>query len=221
MADFIIKSAAGTGNKTLIQGADASPAITIAETGTTTFAENVTMSGTANNIGTVTAGSLAFQSMVVWRMVNSETKGHQSPLGAGGSDWEIADDNENEFYLGSSTQITESSGIFAFGSTGYWSIRGYFTIGNADDTTVNTTMRMMTSNNGSGGTYSTMTQTVWANTSQAVGHYIMISGECIIKVTDTSNDFYKTEQANDPDTFTVASGSYNYSYVVFTKLAEL
>ena len=58
MADFIIKSAAGTGNKTLIQGADASPAITIAETGTVTFAENVTMSGTANNLGTVTAGDI-------------------------------------------------------------------------------------------------------------------------------------------------------------------
>ena len=115
---------------------------------------------------------------IIWRMVNSETKDHQSPLGAGGSDWEIADDNENEFYLGSSTQITESSGIFAFGSTGYWSIRGYFTIGNADDTTVNTTMRMMTSNNGSGGTYSTMTQTVWANTSPTT--FIKLSKRMIL-----------------------------------------
>ena len=67
MADFIIKSAAGTGNNTLIQGADASPAITIAETGTTTFAENVTMSGTANALGTVTSGNLSNEDIVMPR----------------------------------------------------------------------------------------------------------------------------------------------------------
>ena len=67
MADFIIKSAAGTGNNTLIQGADASPAITIAETGTTTFAENVTMSGTANALGTVTSGNLSHADIVMPR----------------------------------------------------------------------------------------------------------------------------------------------------------
>ena len=59
MADLIIKSSTGSGNNLLIQGADSSPAITIAETGTTTFAENATLSGTANNLGTVTAGTLA------------------------------------------------------------------------------------------------------------------------------------------------------------------
>ena len=66
MANLIIKS---TANDLVIQGSDASPAITVGTDGTTTFAEpatmsgtlgvtgNTTLSGTANNLGTVTAGT--------------------------------------------------------------------------------------------------------------------------------------------------------------------
>ena len=54
MANLIIKSSA---DNLVLQGSDASPAITVGATGTTSFAENVTMSGTANNIGTTTAGT--------------------------------------------------------------------------------------------------------------------------------------------------------------------
>jgi hypothetical protein len=73
MANLIIKS---TANDLVIQGSDASPAITVGTTGTTTFAEattlsgattcsttlgvtgNTTLSGTANNLGTVTTMTL-------------------------------------------------------------------------------------------------------------------------------------------------------------------
>jgi hypothetical protein len=55
MANLIIKS---TANDLVIQGSDASPAITAGATGTTTFAENATLSGTANNLGTSTAGTI-------------------------------------------------------------------------------------------------------------------------------------------------------------------
>ena len=56
MADLKIK--ATSGNLVLADdGGDA--AITVASNGTTTFAENATLSGTANNLGTVTAGSIA------------------------------------------------------------------------------------------------------------------------------------------------------------------
>ena len=69
MADMIIK--ASSNNDLVIHGSDASPAIRVGNTGTTTFAENATLSGTlgvtgnttlsgtANNLGTVTAGSIA------------------------------------------------------------------------------------------------------------------------------------------------------------------
>ena len=55
MANLIIKSSA---DNLVLQGSDASPAITVGATGTTTFAENATFSGTANNLGTTTAGTL-------------------------------------------------------------------------------------------------------------------------------------------------------------------
>ena len=55
MANLIIKSSA---DNLVLQGSDASPAITVGATGTTTFAENLTLSGTANNLGTSTAGTL-------------------------------------------------------------------------------------------------------------------------------------------------------------------
>ena len=54
MANLIIKSSA---DNLVLQGSDASPAITVGATGTTTFAENVTFSGTANNLGTVTSAT--------------------------------------------------------------------------------------------------------------------------------------------------------------------
>jgi len=56
MANLIIKSSA---DNLVLQGSDASPAITVGATGTTTFAENATLSGTANNLGTVTAATIA------------------------------------------------------------------------------------------------------------------------------------------------------------------
>jgi hypothetical protein len=61
MANLIIKSSA---NDLVIQGSDNSPAITVAAAGTTTFAENATLSGTANALGTVTAGNLSNTAIV-------------------------------------------------------------------------------------------------------------------------------------------------------------
>jgi len=57
MANLIIKSSA---DNLVLQGSDASPAITVGATGTLTFAENVTMSGTANvyGAGTFPAGHI-------------------------------------------------------------------------------------------------------------------------------------------------------------------
>tara|TARA_Y100000296_G_C5097000_1_gene217906 strand:- start:236 stop:874 length:639 start_codon:yes stop_codon:yes gene_type:complete len=56
MANLIIKSSA---DDLVLKGSGGNSAITVGATGTLTFAENVTMSGTANNLGTVTAGTIA------------------------------------------------------------------------------------------------------------------------------------------------------------------
>ena len=65
MANLIIKSSA---NDLVIQGSDESPAITVAAAGTTTFAENATLSGSANALGTVASGDLSNQDIVMPRV---------------------------------------------------------------------------------------------------------------------------------------------------------
>ena len=64
MANLIIKSSA---DNLVLQGSDASPAITVGATGTTTFAENATLSGTANALGTVATGNLSNNNIVMPR----------------------------------------------------------------------------------------------------------------------------------------------------------
>ena len=64
MANLIIKSSA---DNLVLQGSDASPAITVGATGTTTFAENATLSGTANvyGAGTFPTGSVVKHQQVL------------------------------------------------------------------------------------------------------------------------------------------------------------
>ena len=61
MANLIIKPTSG--GSLILQDEGGSAAISVAAAGTTTFAENTTLSGTANNIGTVTTAT--FGSAVV------------------------------------------------------------------------------------------------------------------------------------------------------------
>lgn len=65
MANLIIKSSA---NDLVIQGSDASPAITVGTTGTTTFAENATFSGGAIGVG-------GLKSMQVFQTAGTFTAG--------------------------------------------------------------------------------------------------------------------------------------------------
>jgi hypothetical protein len=72
----------------LIQGADSSPAITIAETGTTTFAENATMSGvTTLANATITAGTFPEGHVIQTRIYST---GSQVNLTS--TSWNTADD---------------------------------------------------------------------------------------------------------------------------------
>ncbi len=58
MANLVFKPATGAGNKVVFQDRNAADALTIEDTGAITIAGNTTLSGTANNLGTVTAGTL-------------------------------------------------------------------------------------------------------------------------------------------------------------------
>ncbi len=124
MANLIIKSSA---DNLVLQGSDASPAITVGATGTTTFAENATFSGTANNLGTVTAGAInggsigsavtgfaGIKHASVWRLTTSKSHTGEEAITANLEEM----DTDNFSKIGSS--MTESGGVFTFPETGIW-----------------------------------------------------------------------------------------------------
>ena len=125
MANLIIKSSA---DNLVLQGSDASPAITVGATGTTTFAENATLSGTANNIGTVTAGTIGSDVQVV-------------DLGADGWHFNLnanVDQNSaavldfpEQIHRGSN--ITESAGTVTVGTAGWYYVIGSFSNNHSTD----------------------------------------------------------------------------------------
>ena len=112
MANLIIKSSA---DNLVLQGSDASPAITVGATGTTTFAENVTLSGTANVLGTA-SGTLTLNAGSV---LNHDAQKYAWHLGMDTN----ADHSSNAvvdfdatIFLGSG--LTESGGQISVGANG-------------------------------------------------------------------------------------------------------
>ena len=110
MADFKIKSAAGTGNKTLIQGQDQSGsnyAIQVGDAGATTLTN-----------ATITAGSglVGIKEQDAWRITSALTTSSTNEIVT--ANWERDDSVMASQLIG--TGMTESSGVFTFPSTGIW-----------------------------------------------------------------------------------------------------
>ena len=220
MANLIIKSSA---DNLVLQGSDSSPAITVGATGTLTFAENLTLSGTANNVGTVTAGTIAssvtnnWASAVMYRKVGDRTASQYPLLG-----WEVADDNANEFYLGASASslVSESSGFFTMEQTGYILIQVHANVESAD----NCVMKLEASTNGSTDIASGYTILCEARQDSDAAPQ---SGfmQALVKTTTTANNnkfFIRWDGGTAPFTFRGGSaGGASESTLFFLKLADL
>ena len=112
MADFIIKSASGTGNKTLIQGQDQSGsnyAIEIGDGGASTLHNATITSG---------SGLVGIKNLSKWLVTTSF--GQSSGTNVFDSNWAVVPSTRGYSALG--TDMTQSSGVFTFPSTGYWLI---------------------------------------------------------------------------------------------------
>ena len=124
MANLIIKPTSGGSLVLQDEGGDA--AVTVGTTGTTTFAENATFSGTANNLGTVTAGTYnatigssasgfaGIKNAQMWWVTTGWT-GDEDPM----INWEVQDSG-SPGAIGS--PMTQSGGVFTFPATGIWLI---------------------------------------------------------------------------------------------------
>ena len=110
MADFKIKSASGTGNKTLIQGQDQSGsnyAIEIGDGGASTLHNATITSG---------SGLVGIKNLSKWLVTTSF--GESSGTNVFDSNWAVVPSTRGYSALG--TDMTQSSGVFTFPSTGYW-----------------------------------------------------------------------------------------------------
>jgi hypothetical protein len=160
---------------------------------------------------------------IIYRMVNSESLGDHDPLGAGGSDWELADDTANEFYLGNGNEVTEDHGIFSFSSSGYWEITFYGGGLNSTDYDRIFSVRIFSTTNNS--TYTSVAYDFSEiNGADASPDSASCSISCavLVKVTNISMDKIKFRQNSVSSTsYFYSAGNYNVTYVKFRKLADL
>ena len=169
MANLIIKPSAG--GDLVIKSSDDSPAITVGTTGQATFAEaatmsgNVTMSGTANNLGAVTAGAIPSSLVTGIRLIQ-----HQYVYKGAGVDYVVSNSCQDTM-SGSPLNVTTP----AFDTTSVagtiWQISTGCSLNNETGTNWNASMKAWVSyDNGSN----------WTNIMPghtSAGKYLAYSGD--------------------------------------------
>lgn len=205
----------GTGSRTLAFGTDfnfETPSRLRSAANAITVIKGIVVSSTEIRCTVEGVGAI---SQIIWRMVNTESTGDQDPLGGGGSDWALSDDTETEFYLGSATQIAESSGIFSFGSTGFWSVKAY---GNAFSSAAGAVCRLNFKATSNDSTYALISQgTSWGDS----GMRSTASCEVFLKIDDVAQQKIKLEQDTDGNTAFQGTNTLNVTYIVFEKKSEI
>jgi hypothetical protein len=234
-----VTGAATFGNTISVTGAATLESLTVASNAAITGTLEVSGAVTVNSItvtgAAVVQGSLSTPSLdlvdltvtgsavmtalpcMVWRLVNS-VYNDADPLGSGGSDWEISDDILMEDFLGPSTAVTENSGIFTFGSTGYWKVDLTAVFGNdaAADLNINAQIQGTTD----AAAYQALAV---SNTSiSASGAEDSVNTFCLLKISDTSNEKVKAlTSVGSATTYAVGDGSINFTSLCFQKLSDL
>ena len=157
------------------------------------------------------SGTIA-PSMVIWRLNADITGDELTAIGSAGSKWEIADDVSNEFYFGSATQVTELSGIFTFGTLGYWNVRFYTFC--RDTSTAGTHDVSMYSNS-----------IIVANRimqAHASGDHVSTAMEVLLKVEDLGHTFKTTvNHSSDASGEMKGDTADNETHLVFHKIGEI
>jgi hypothetical protein len=149
-----------------------------------------------------------------WRVNSSFTGGDANPIA---SNWERNDSSAPAFgYYGS--QMTESSGIFSFPSTGIYLILAnlqFYLNGNSQYVGVEI---YGTNNNSS---YSPLSINYGHISSEGNPTYSTVSTNATIDITNISNQKVRFRQiAEDPATTTVADSTYDHTFVRFIRLGD-
>ena len=206
MADFKIKSAAGTGNKTLIQSedqTDSNYAIQIGA-GCASTLHNATITN-----ATITSGSglVGIKETDIWRLHTNWaiSSGTQAVLT---SNLE-RDDSSGFGRIG--TGMSESSGVFTFPSTGIWHVSAHARA--RSDGALRTYLEIEID-------VGSTTHAIGTTDMAADQHYATCHCEQHVDVSDTSTKTVRIQIASN-NTITVLAGTTsNQTYIVFTRLGD-
>jgi hypothetical protein len=155
---------------------------------------------------------------VVYRLITNAS-GDRIVGSAGGPDWEISDDTESEIGtpLGSNS-ITEASGKFLFGETGYWLLSAQAKAATGTGTGQSQLQLYATDNNDAGGVISQSTIRSSADGNSSFSTFL----NAFVKVDSTSLDkiwLYQDMSAGN-EAFSVDTNK-NYTSITFVKLGDL
>ena len=115
------------------------------------------------------------------------------------------------------TNITESSGIFSFPTTGYWYIEINVAIRTSNDPTIECQLKGTTNNS----SYNTITMARQGCRANVGATYMWASSSVVLDITDVSNQKVKLEVSTEVGTVTISgSTSESRSSLQFFKLGD-
>jgi hypothetical protein len=161
---------------------------------------------------------------ITYRMVNDEAAGNQDPLGAGASDWEVANDTLLDGVVGDTDSVTVANGIFSFKTTGH-----YLVINNVGFRLLSTASGYIHTSIGetiNNSTYSLHYVPVLFPVYNGIDSYGDGAGMAQVKITDIANQKIKLRQlisggAGNTSFTRGLAGTYELTTLIFFKLAEI
>ena len=205
MADFIIKSASGTGNKTLIQGQDQSGsnyAIEIGDGGASTLHNATITSG---------SGLVGIKNLSKWLVTTSF--GESSGTNVFDSNWAVVPSTRGYSALG--TDMTQSSGVFTFPSTGYWLV-AFFCAGSGNSAAPVVTANIETTTDNS--SYSAASSGFWYSGGDATKQHTTVYW--LFDVTSTTTHKCRFSAGVTAATFFECSSTVLQNGAMFIRLGD-
>ena len=205
MADFKIKSASGTGNKTLIQGQDQSGsnyAIEIGDGGASTLHNATITSG---------SGLVGIKNLSKWLVTTSF--GQSSGTNVFDSNWAVVPSTRGYSALG--TDMTQSSGVFTFPSTGYWLV-AFFCAGRGNSAAPVVTANIETTTDNS--SYSAASSGFWYSGGDATKQHTTVYW--LFDVTSTTTHKCRFSAGVTAATFFECSSTVLQNGAMFIRLGD-
>ena len=205
MADFIIKSASGTGNKTLIQGqvqSGSNYAIEIGDGGASTLHNATITSG---------SGLVGIKNLSKWLVTTSF--GESSGTNVFDSNWAVVPSTRGYSALG--TDMTQSSGVFTFPSTGYWLV-AFFCAGRGNSAAPVVTANIETTTDNS--SYSAASSGFWYSGGDATKQHTTVYW--LFDVTSTTTHKCRFSAGVTAATFFECSSTVLQNGAMFIRLGD-